>query len=216
MAIASDFHDERFPLDIAFGSTGGPERNTEIVTLGSGHEQRNQRWARSRRRYEVGYGVKDLDALYQVMAFFEARRGPLHAFRFRDALDWKSCSPLATPEPGDQVLGTGDSTMLRFPLVKTYGIGEAAYHRSILKPIADSVRVAVGGDEVFAPIDFAVDPADGAVVFQAQSAPPTGAVVTAGFEFDVPVRFASDRLDINLAAFNAGDAPSIPLVEVQL
>ena len=84
MTLSPAFHEVRFPVDISLGSSGGPERSTEIVTLGSGHEQRNQRWSLSRRKFDAGYGVKGLDALHDVIAFFEARRGPLFGFRFRD------------------------------------------------------------------------------------------------------------------------------------
>ncbi len=135
----SNFSENRFPLDIGFGSSGGPERQTDIVTLGSGREERNQRWRRSRRRFEAGYGVKTLDELNAVVAFFEAQRGPLFGFRFRDPVDWKSCSPQATPRFSDQVIGTGDGTTRIFELVKTYGEADGAYRRRIHKTVSGSV-----------------------------------------------------------------------------
>jgi uncharacterized protein (TIGR02217 family) len=87
------FHEIQFPTAIAFHSSGGPERKTEIVTLGSGFEERNAVWADSRRHYDVGYGVKTLDDLHSVIAFFEARLGRLYGFRFEDFADFKSCAP---------------------------------------------------------------------------------------------------------------------------
>src|SRR5437764_12025657 len=115
------FHEARFPLDISLRGSGGPERKTDIVTLGSGREQRNARWAHSRRRYDAGYGVKTLAALSSVVAFFEERRGRLHGFRWRDRLDHSSAAPEAAITPLDQAIGTGHGTQTTFQLVKTYG-----------------------------------------------------------------------------------------------
>lgn len=212
--MPADFHDIRFPLEVALGSRGGPERRTDVVTLGSGREHRNARWAHSRRRYDAGYGIKTLDALHAVVAFFEERRGRLHGFRWRDRVDWKSCPPLREPLPGDQALGSGDGTTLAFQLVKTYGGAHAPYARTITKPVAGSVRVAVAGAERTAGTDFTCDHATGLVTFLPGKAPAAGAAVTAGYLFDVPVRFDTDALEIDLSAFAAGEIPKIPLVEI--
>ena len=139
------FHEILFPLDIALSSAGGPERRTEIVTFGSGREERNARWAHSRRRYDAGYGVKTLEALQAVVAFFEERRGQLHGFRWRDRLDHSCAAPGAPVSPLDQAIGIGDGATATFQLVKTYGAGFAPYAREIAKPVAGSVRVAVDG-----------------------------------------------------------------------
>ena len=204
------FHEIQFPTAIAFHSSGGPARKTEIVTLGSGYEERNAVWANSRRHYDVGYGVKTLDDLHAVIAFFEARLGRLNGFRFKDFTDFKSCAPGANVTPLDQMLGTGDGTTTQFQLSKTYTSGPSGWTRNIAKPVAGSVRVAVDGVET----SVACDTNTGLVTFAA--APMAAAVLTAGFEFDVPVRFDSDALSINLAQFNAGEIPSIPLVEILL
>jgi uncharacterized protein (TIGR02217 family) len=206
----------RFPLAIGFGSTGGPERRTDIVLLASGYEERNSRWADSRRRYNAGTGIRSIGDLYALIAFFEERRGRLYGFRWRDRTDWKSCAPGETPSPSDQAIGTGDGSTAEFQLVKTYGSAFAPYSRSIVKPVAETVRVAVGSVEKVEGVDFAVDAASGVVTFLAGHVPAGGAAVTAGFEFDVPVRFDTDRLDINLAAFEAGDVPAIPVVEIRV
>ncbi|MDE2014194.1 MAG: DUF2460 domain-containing protein [Alphaproteobacteria bacterium] len=206
------FHEIQFPTAIAFHSSGGPERKTEIVTLGSGYEERNAVWAGSRRRYDVGYGVKTLDDLSAVIAFFEARLGRLYGFRFRDFTDFKSCAPSALVAPTDQPLGTGDGTTAAFQLAKAYLSGPASWTRAIKKPVAASVRVAVNGAE--ATSGWSVDSTSGMVTFDMP--PASGAALTAGFEFDTPVRFDSDTLSINLANFAAGDIASIPLVEVLL
>src|SRR5436309_4547384 len=129
------FHEILFPLDIALKSAGGPERKTEIVALGSGREERNARWVHSRRRYDAGYGVKTLDALSHVVAFFEERRGRLHGFRWRDRLDQSSAAPGAAITPTDQVIGTGDATTATFQLGKSYGSVYAPYQRPVTKPV---------------------------------------------------------------------------------
>lgn len=204
------FHDVRFPVSVAFGSAGGPERRTEIVTLGSGREERNTPWSQSRRRYDAGVGLTSLDQLHQVIAFFEARRGRLYGFRWKDHLDFKSCAPLQAVSAIDQAIGTGNGVTRAFQLVKTYGDAAGAYQRRVTRPQIEMVRVAVNGVALTAD-DFTVD---GVGVVTLDVAPSMGAAVTAGFVFDVPVRFDTDRLSVNLAAFRAGDAPHIPLVEI--
>lgn len=206
------FHDVLFPLAVSFGATGGPERRNEIVALSSGREKRNARTALSRRRYDAGTGVRSLSDLYAVLAFFEARRGSLYAFRFRDPFDSRSCAPDAEPGPLDQTLGTGDGARTRFPLVKAYGAGADACLRPVALPVAGSLGVAVDGAEAAG--GFAFDAAAGAVVFELGSVPPAGAVVTAGYLFDVKVRFDAERISASLTAFKAGQIPTIPLVEV--
>lgn len=210
------FHEVRFPTDISFGSTGGPERRTEIVELASGHEERNTPWAHSRRRFNAGYGIKTRDDLHRVIAFFEARRGRLHGFRFKDHSDFKSCLPGQTVEATDQQIGVGDGTNDTFQLIRSYESGAETYTRTISKPVASSVRVAVDGEEQAYTSDFTVDAQTGQVTFSFLSIPPASAVVTAGYEFDVPVRFDVDFLDVRLSEFAAGDIPAIPIVEIRL
>ena len=208
------FHDIRFPLAVAFGSSGGPERRTEIVALASGHEERNARWAFSRRRFNAGTGIRSIADIHTLIGFFEERRGQLHGFRWRDRSDWKSGPPDAAPLPGDQTIGAGDGVATEFQLIKTYGGAFAPFQRVIAKPVAGTVRIALDGFEQSEGSQFIVDAATGMVSFLVGSIPAAGTVITAGFEFDVPVRFDSDRLEINLAAFDAGDVPSIPIVEL--
>jgi uncharacterized protein (TIGR02217 family) len=205
------FHEIRFPTSIAFHSTGGPERKTEIVSLGSGYEERNGVWAASRRRFDVGYGIKTLDDMAAVTAFFEARSGRLYGFRYKDFADFKSATPAAAVTAFDQRLGTGDGVAKSFALTKTYASGPASWTRAIVKPVAGSVRAGVAGTETTA---FTVDTTTGVVTLA--TAPGAGAAVTAGFEFDVPVRFDTDSLAINLSNFRAGEIASIPLLEIRI
>ena len=194
------FHAIRFPLDIALASRGGPERATDVVILASGREERNSRWAQSRRKYNAGYGVKSRADMAAVLAFFEERRGRVHSFLWRDGLDHAAT---------DEAIGTGDGETVSFQLTKRYGASFDPYLRPITKPVSDTVVVKVDGVVV----DHETDPLTGIVTLDA--APAEGAMVTASFEFDVPVRFDVDRLDIELSSFDAAEAPSIPLIEVR-
>ena len=210
------FHEVRFPTEISRGAHGGPERRTDVVVLSSGHEERNSRWAHSRRSYNAGYGVKSLDDLYAVIAFFEERRGRLYGFRWRDHGDWKSCPPEQTPSALDQVIGTGDGTTSLFQLKKTYGALYAPCSREIRKPIDGSVLVAVAGVVQTPGTAFTGDPATGRIQFLAGHVPATGAAVTAGFVFDVPVRFDTDKLELSLQGVRHGAIPNIPIVEIRV
>jgi len=215
MSDLSSFHDVRFPTGVSFGATGGPERRNEIISLTSGREKRNARFSQSRRHFDAGTGVRSLADLHDVLAFFEARRGSLHAFRFRDPFDMKSCRPDEAVSVTDEQLGTGDGTTARFALTKTYGEGDDAYRRLIARPVTETLRVAVDGVEKASPDDWSFDFATGEVVFAPGSVPGSGEAVTAGYEFDVPVRFDTERIAVSLTAFKAGQIPSIPLIEVQ-
>ncbi len=210
------FHEVRFPAGISLGATGGPERRTEIVVLGSGAEERNSRWADSRRSYNAGYGVKRVDDLHAVIAFFEERRGRFHGFRFKDWSDYKSCAPSAALSALDQAIGTGDGATAAFQLIKTYGSAYAPWARDIKKPVSGTVTVAVDGVTKTSGVHFNVDAATGIVTFTGGNIPPMGDAVTAGFEFDVPVRFDTDKLEINLSLIEAGSIPNIPIVEIRL
>lgn len=204
------FHEVRFPAAISFGSSGGVERRTEIIELVSGFEERNSPWAQSRRRYDAGLGVRSLDDLAEVLAFFEARHGQLYGFRWKDWLDHRSCAPSGTIAATDQVLeGTGTVRQL----VKRYEDAAGSYVRTIAKPASGSVQVAVDGVALVAGTDFTVDETTGLVTLATD---PGALQVTAGFEFDVPVRFDVDTVEVNLAAFEAGDIPSVPVIEVRV
>jgi uncharacterized protein (TIGR02217 family) len=207
------FHDIRFHTDISYGAQGGPERRTDIVRLSNGHEERNSPWEHSRRRYDAGLGLRSLDDVARVLAFFEARRGPLHAFRWKDWADFKSCLPSQAITPLDQRLGIGDGTTRTFALVKAYISGDQTYLRPITRPVVNMVTVAIGHDPKLPGDDYTIDHATGLITFHA--APLLGALVSAGFEFDVPVRFDSDQLQVSMATFEAGEIPEVPVIEVR-
>jgi uncharacterized protein (TIGR02217 family) len=210
------FHETRFPTAISRAAHGGPERRTDVVVLGSGAEERNARWADSRRSWNAGWGVKSLDDLHAVIAFFEERRGRLIGFRWRDPTDFKSCPPEATPTALDQPIGIGDGTTAAFQLAKTYGSAFNPWTRAITKPVAGTVLVAVAGIVQTPVTAYGVDHTTGLVTFEPGHVPGLAQAVTAGFEFDVPVRFDTDRLEINLQGFRHGAIPSIPIVEIRV
>ncbi|MBO0345193.1 DUF2460 domain-containing protein [Roseibium limicola] len=210
----SEFLDLAFPTAVAFGALGGPERRTDVVQLASGHEARNARWSGSRRRYDASTGIRSLKDLREVVSLFERARGRLYGFRFRDPFDHSSRTDGSLPAALDQPVATGDGEQLRFALSKNYGEGATAYTRPVRLVDAASLKVAVDGAQINQPVDAALDAATGELVFAVPPVP--GAVITAGFFFDVPVRFDTDRLEMSLTHFEAGDIPSIPLIEIRI
>ncbi len=208
------FHEVRFPANLSFGSVGGPERRTEIVTLANGYEERNSPWAHSRRRYDAGVGLRSLDDVGALIAFFEARQGQLNGFRWKDWADFKSCLATKSPAHGDQRIGTGDGVTRVFQLQKTYRSGQETYTRPITKPVQGTVLIAVAGDPKVESLEYGLDAAAGLVTFA--DAPDVGVAVTAGFEFDVPVRFDTDRIQTSVESFRAGEVPNVPIVEVRI
>lgn len=208
------FHEVQFPPSLSFGSIGGPARRTDIVTLVNGFEERNTPWAHSRRRYDAGLGLRSLDDVQDLIAFFEARQGQLYGFRWKDWADFTSTRPSRKVTPLDQLVFIGDGSTADIPLTKTYTSGGQSYVRPITKPRAGTVTVAVGGDVMQEAVDFTVDLAGGIIRFD--HAPDIDAEVRAGFEFDVPVRFDADTIRTSVSSFQAGEVPSVPVVEVRI
>ena len=207
------FHDIRFPANLSFGSLGGPERRTEIVALANGFEERNTPWAQARRRYDAGLGLRSLDDVEVLIAFFEARQGRLHGFRWKDWADYKTCRASREVSALDQSLGYGDGLTTTFQLAKTYRSGDWTTARVIARPVRGTVRVALGGTEVGEGQGWSLDHATGIVSFD--TPPGVGAEITMGCEFDVPVRFDTDLVQVSVASFQAGDVPKVPVIEVR-
>lgn len=208
------FHEVRFPASLSFGAMGGPERRTDVVTLANGYEERNTPWSHSRRRYDAGAAMRSLDDLETLIAFFEARRGQLHAFRWKDWSDYRSAVSIRGVAFDDQDIAVGDGVEAVYPLKKIYWSGEHTYARPITKPVQGTVRVGIGGDEQVEGQDYEVDLTTGLVTFA--HPPDAAAVITAGYEFDVPVRFGEDKIHLSVATYNAGEVPSVPVVEVRV
>ncbi|WP_170428009.1 DUF2460 domain-containing protein [Ruegeria arenilitoris] len=209
-----NFHEVRFPASLSFGSVGGPERRTDIVTLANGFEERNTPWAHSRRRYDAGLGMRSLDDIETLISFFEARQGQMFGFRWKDWSDFKSGAATAEVDNADQTIARGDGKTTEFQLIKTYSSGGFKYVRPIIKPVLGTVKMGLEQDEMREGVDFEVDLAHGRVSFT--NAPPRDVEITAGFEFDVPVRFDTDKIQTSVASFQAGDVPNVPVVEVRV
>ncbi len=209
-----EFHDVRFPPSLSFGSLGGPQRRTDVVTLANGFEERNSPWAHSRRVYDAGMGMRSIDDIQVLIAFFEARFGQLFAFRWKDWADYKSCKSSAETVFDDQSIGYGDGVRSDYQIVKIYRSGGHEYRRPITKPAAGTVRVGVEQDELREGIEYEVDPATGIISFS--SPPDPGMEIFAGYEFDVPVRFDTDRILTSVASFQAGQVPDVPVIEVRV
>ena len=208
------FHEVRFPVSLSLGSVGGPERRTEIVELANGFEERNTPWSASRRRYDAGVGMRSLDDIGDLIAFFEGRQGQMHGFRWKDWSDFKSGPSTQDVVFDDQAIGLGDGVRTEFQLTKTYISGGSSFVRVIRKPVAGTVRIALEGDEQQEAVHYSVDTGTGVVTFAV--APAVDERVTAGFEFDVPVRFDTDRILVSVASFQAGEVPQVPVVELRL
>ncbi|MGB0440317.1 MAG: phage distal tail protein, Rcc01695 family [Paracoccaceae bacterium] len=208
------FHEVRFPESLSFGSLGGPQRRTDVVTLANGFEERNTPWAHSRRVYDAGLGMRSIDDLQALIGFFEARMGQMHAFRWKDWADYKSSRGERDVVFHDQSIAFGDGVQTDFQIIKNYRSGLQTYQRPIIKPVEGSVRVGVGQDEYQDGIEYQVDPTTGIITFA--HPPDLGLEIFAGFEFDVPVRFDTDRIMVSVASFQAGQVPDVPVIEVRL
>lgn len=197
------FEEVQFPTDISYGATGGPMFLTDVVTTVSGHEQRNAKWSQSRAKYNVASGVKTETQWQALIAFFRARQGKAVGFRFKDWSDYKAESVQ---------IGVGDDTTTDFQLVKIYTSGAVAVSRDITKPVAGTINIYI--DAVLQSSGVSIDTTTGIVTFT--TAPANGEVVTADFEFDVPVRFDTDEMAVSMDSFDAGNWNAIPLIEVRI
>lgn len=208
-AQVNGFDDVVFPLNIGRGAEVSAEFSTNVVTLMSGHERRNSDWSDARMSYDVAPGVRSEEELVELIDFFRARRGAAIGFRFGDPFDSSSNGAGGVPSATDQPIGTGDDVRTAFQLVKNYGSGGSAQVRAITRPRPATIMVAVDGVPV---AEWSQGPL-GEIRFD--SAPAMGTIVTAGYRFDVPVRFGQDRIDVNRATFGAGEMPSVLLVEIK-
>lgn len=206
------FIDQRFPTDASYGSSGGPSYKTVITESVSGAEYRNGLWSLAKREFDASFSVRTATQLDTVIAWFHACRGQLHSFRFKDWSDYKSCALSATPDRGDQVIGTGNGTNKIFQLVKKYTIGSTTQTLTITKPVTGTVLIGVNGTLKTETTDYTINYATGVVTFV--TAPPNTHSVSAGFEYDLECRFNTDSLSSNIDDFNIY-SNSIPIVEIR-
>lgn len=197
------FDEVRLPTKIEFGARGGPRFRTEVVVLGSGHEQRNAEWSAARGRWDIAPGIQSAADLEAVIAFWYARKGRLRGFRFKDHTDFRATGQVLIAE----VAGGETSAQL----VRTYTSGPANHARSITKPVAGSVQLYLDG----APIAASIDTATGIASFSALPATSPQVALTADFEFDVPVRFDADTLEIRQVTHARDAIEALPIVEIR-
>ena len=197
------FDEIRFPDDVSFGAKGGPEFNTNVVIFNSGFEQRESKWSSSRLRFDVSTGLKTKAQLDELISFFRARKGRAIGFRFKDWVDYKVKS---------QVIGNGDGITREFQLVKSYTYGDFVCTRIINKPVINTVKIYL--DSVEQSSGFEVDFESGRICFD--FAPLENIVITADFEFDVPVRFDNDFLNISMENLKSGKIDKIEIIELKI
>jgi uncharacterized protein (TIGR02217 family) len=202
------FDNVLYPFALGRNASVAPEFSTSIAVTASGHERRNSLWSDARLHFDVGPGIRSEAELCELVAFFRARRGPARGFRISDPFDHSSNGMIGVPTMLDQLIGVGDGARADFQLIKTYGSHEPQL-RPITRPRPDTLLVSVGGAASTA---WTLSETG---MLRFITAPPQGAEVRAGFLFDVPVRFAEDRLDVSAVNFAAGEAPSIPLIELR-
>jgi len=213
--MPKEFLDLRFPVDISYGSTGGPSYHTSVVSFKSGKEKRSSSWQYSRSSYDVSYGIEDYPTLEKLVDMFHIAKGRAFTFRYKDPVDYKSCPVDQTPSPFDQEIGEGDGLNVDFQLWKRYKKesldGSIIYEkiRKITKPVYNTVLAAISGEETS---NFSVDHKKGVITFD--SAPPSGEVITAGYEFDVHARFDVDEISVNLEDYQTGSI-DVPVIEVK-
>jgi uncharacterized protein (TIGR02217 family) len=206
------FDEIQFPLKVAYGASGGPQFSTEVITIDGGYERRNQNWSQARRKYDARTGVNSVTDAALLLAFFHARAGRARGFRLKDWSDFTSAMDgTSAINWADQTIGTGDGETLAFQLVKNYGSAGVTHQRLIRKPLMGSVTIGAGGTQVTT--GWVVDTATGIVTFAAP--PGAGQTITAGFQFDVPVRFDTDQLRLTAEDTQLAKA-EISLIEVRI
>ncbi len=197
------FVEVRFPEDISYGSSGGPQYATDIIETIGGYEQRNIGWSHCRARYNVAHGLKNQGQLDALIAFFRARKGRAYGFRFKDWLDYSAT---------DEYVGTGNAINKNFQLLKHYTSGGITEARIINKPVSGTVKIYL--DNVLQTSGVSINTQTGVLTFTA--APADGVEITADFEFDVPVRFDTDRLLASIDQYGVHSWNDIPLIEVRV
>jgi uncharacterized protein (TIGR02217 family) len=199
------FDEVRLPGCIERGAQGGPGFKTTIITLSSGFEKRNQDWSETRGTWDIGYGIKTTDDLDNLISFFYARRGRARGFRFKDWSDYILKK---------QAIGIGNGSNTLFQLFKRYTSGSQDYDRILTKIVTGSEMVYV--NDVLQPgSNYTINYNTGLITFGAMHIPVMSAIVSASAEFDVPVRFDMDKLNITMQQFDQGAIPNVTLVELK-
>lgn len=194
------FLETRFPESISFNSSSILEFKTSVISTKNGSEQRNINWRSNRMKFNIVNGIKTKAELDEIISFFRNVRGRAYGFRFKDWTDYKA---------EKQPIATGDGETKSFQLIKTYIIDNNIYVRKITKPVISTVKVCINGAVVD---DVELDLKTGIITFN--EAPALDDEIEADFEFDVPVRFDSDVLEITMDTVNTGKVKDVVLVEI--
>lgn len=206
--------DVRLPENWSKGSAGGPAFLTDVVPLVSGHEDREERWEHELGQWDIAHNIRRPEDIAALRAFHRARRGASRAFLLKDWIEYTSAANGKDAAAMlDQPLGTGDGAETEFSIVKRYEDAAGSYDRPIYYPVTGTVLVAANGILVPAS-DYTVNRGDGTITFD--SAPAVAAVLTCGFEFDVPARFVEDLLSVTWDTINSRSAGSVPIAEVRV
>lgn len=206
------FHDVRLPDDVERGVVGGPQFDTTIATMLSGHEHRNINWEDVRGSWSAGYGIQTKEQFDVVKAFFYTRQGRAHGFRFKDWTDF---------EMVDQQIGLGDDARVAFQIFKRYSSGGIDYDRDLKKIVSGTEVVRLDGAIQTDPGDYSIDLNTGIVTMVVAPASTGGTgpggeeLLSVACEFDVPVRFDTDHFRISAVTFDAGSVPDLPLLEIR-
>ena len=209
------FVNTRLSDDVERGAQGGPQFSTTIFVSSSGHEKRNINWADTRGAWDIGYGIQTKADFSNVIDFFYARQGRAIGFRFKDWTDFEIV--LA----GGQQIGLGDDSTVIFQALKTYSSGGVTFSRDLTKLVSGTVKVYLEAVLQTDPTDYTVDLNTGLITFVVAhasiggSGPSSEEIVSLEVEFDVPVRFDTDQLDISAVTFDAASIPQIPIVEIR-
>lgn len=195
------FLEIRFPESIAFNSSSILEFNTTIIKSKNGYEQRNINWNTNKMKFNIINGIKTKAELDEVITFFRNVRGAGYGFRFKDWTDY---------QVDNQYLGLGDGVTKEFQLIKSYRVSDnIVYYRKITKPVISTVRVFINDIESK---DFNIDLTTGLITLN--TVPEIDSIIKANFEFDVPVRFENDIMEITMNSINSGNIKNITLIEI--
>lgn len=195
------FLEIRFPESIAFNSSSILEFNTTIIKAKNGYEQRNINWNSNKMKFNIINGIKTKTELDELITFFRNVKGAGYGFRFKDFTDYQT---------ENQYIGVGNGETKEFQLIKAYRVSDnIVYYRKITKPVISTVRVFINDIESK---DFNIDLTTGLITLN--TVPEVNTSIKANFEFDVPVRFENDIMEITMNSINSGNVKEIILTEI--
>jgi uncharacterized protein (TIGR02217 family) len=208
------FHDTQLPVQVEKGASGGPMFKTTVLALANGHERRNIDWAATRASYDVSYGIQEKEDFDDIIAFFYARQGRAHSFRFKDWTDFELTA---------QQIGATDAATATFQIYKDYTSGATTFARTLYKPLGSGWVVTVNAvsqtvlydNPTPGTTDVAINTLTGVLTLGATHVATSGHAIVVTGEYDVAVRFNTDALSLSAETWNAAAIPALPLVEVR-